>query len=129
MLLVLGIGIAPAGGRAAAFPNGLHCGDSPYAYGDILPEGPGPGTLVIRIARIMTPQWSVVGYAYRMQDGVVLIQLLPGASAQTMRILNLTPLQLRRLPPWLPDGLRIKPCPPSLLIMQPGLKHTKPPMP
>lgn len=109
------------GSASPSFPNGLHCGHSPYVYGDILPEGKGPGTWVVQIKQIVDAKGLVFGYVYRMHDNVQLMQAMPSASAPLMKALGLRPLDLKRLAAVLPDHLKIQDCPASLLTKHPNL--------
>lgn len=116
--------LLPVPGSPAGFPNGLRCDHSPFEYGDILPEHPEhsdrPGTWVVEIKRILEPNGHVFGFVYRMKDGIQLPQVVPGSSPTARRLLNVSPLQLRRLPAKLPFHLRVEPFPASLLKMERG---------
>ena len=98
------------GGPPSQFVNGLHCAKSPYVTGDILPEsGNKPGTWVISIRKIEDNR-GIVGYVYEMKDGVALLQPTNDMPSHFLEALDQSPLQLKRLPGRLPEGLRVVDC-------------------
>lgn len=101
------------------FPNGLRCGQSPEAYGDILPEGNGvhpPSSYIVRIDRITGEKGRLFGYVYVMKDGKKIMEALPESDPTLLRALGLQPLQIKKLTA-LPKPLRVVPCPASMLHM------------
>ncbi len=103
---------------ATPFPNGLRCGKSPEAYGDMLPEGTGlhpPSSYIVRIDRIVDEKGHVFGFVYRMKDGKSIMQALPDSNPALRRALGLHVLQIKALTA-LPSSLRVLPCPASALL-------------
>lgn len=119
LIAAFGTTVGNASAAPTPFPNGLRCGLSPYAYGDILPERDNrPGTWVVSISKILMGG-KTVGYVYNMKDGVRLVQ---GTYDMPVRILNqlhTTALAVRQLHAPLPSSLRIVPCPKSELTTRP----------
>lgn len=93
------------------FPNGVHCGASPGAFGDILPEDDGkPGTWVIGIDKVVLSS-KTVGFVYDMKDGKRLLQATDDMPSGLLAALGAKPLQLRAIPRHLPARLKIVACP------------------
>lgn len=97
--------------HATPFPNGLRCGESQGALGDILPEEDGkPGTWVVAIDKMIYGK-RTVGFVYVMHSGRSLMQ---ATSAMPQRIrdeMQTAALHVQALPKRLPSSISIIPCP------------------